>query len=194
MNCADSGVFMPFKSKEHKVTTMDFFATHLVFSLDEAAEVLAPPGGRAGTVERLKHHLETGRLKLLARGIYAVVPPGIKAGQFQPDPFLTAVAVRPDAVFSHHSALELLGAAHSIWNKYTLYTEKRRRPLRLDGTTIHFLEHPKSIHTRSLDDLGVQRIERRGRLLKATGPERTLIEGFRRAGRTRAICRRFPHS
>jgi hypothetical protein len=33
----------------------------------------------------------------------------------QPDPFLVAAAVRPDSVFSYHSALEFLGAAHSVW-------------------------------------------------------------------------------
>jgi hypothetical protein len=56
------------------VRTEDFFTSHPVFSLDDAARVLAPPRGRPGAVERLKHHLETGRLKLVARGVYAVVP------------------------------------------------------------------------------------------------------------------------
>src|SRR5665647_342026 len=37
--------------------TSDFLATHPVFSLDEATVALAPPGGRSGTVQRLKHHL-----------------------------------------------------------------------------------------------------------------------------------------
>ena len=64
--------------------TSDFLALHNVFSLDEAAQALAPAGGKAGTVERLKHHLAAGRLKLVTREIYAVVPPGIEARQFQP--------------------------------------------------------------------------------------------------------------
>ena len=73
--------------------TADFFATHPVFSLDEAVRALAPPGGRPGTVERLKHHIETDRLKLVTRGVYAVVPAGVAAERFRPAPILVAAAV-----------------------------------------------------------------------------------------------------
>jgi predicted transcriptional regulator of viral defense system len=160
--------------------TTEFFATHPVFSLDEAANTLAPPGGRMGTVERLKHHLETGRLTLPTRTVYAVVPPGVPASRFRPDPFLVAAAARPDAVFSHHSALELLGAAHTVWTRTTLYTRRRRRSLALTGATVRFLEDPTPLAVGSRRHLGTQRVERRGILLEVTGPERTLVEGFHR--------------
>ena len=160
--------------------TAEFFATHPVFSLDEANTALAPKGGRSGTVERLKYHLRAGTLKLAARGVYAVVPPGVPADLFQPDPVLVASAVRPDGVFSHHSALELLGTAHSVWHQCTLFVEQRRRPLRLNGTTIRFLEHPGPMRSAASEQLGTLRIELQGRLLRTTGPERTLVEGFRR--------------
>jgi hypothetical protein len=160
--------------------TADFFNTHAVFSLNEAARALAPAGGRKGTVERLKYHLKAGRLKRVARGIYAVVPPGVPVESYQPDPFLVAAAVRPDGIFSYHSALELLGAAHSVWTRYTLYVERRRRPLRLNSTDIRFLEHPGPMRTAPCRKLGLRRIEYRGKLFQSTGPERTLVEGFRR--------------
>ncbi len=164
--------------------TSDFFAIRPIFSLDEAARVLAPPGGRAGTVERLKHHLKTGKLRLISRGIYAVLPAGLTAEKFQPDPFLVAAAIRPNGIFSHHSALELLGTAQSMWNKCTLYTSQRRRALNLDGLTICFLEHPSQFGASADFSMGTQRIERRGQILRATGPERTLVEGFRRPALT----------
>ena len=85
----------------------EFLSLHPVFSLDEASKALALPGGRPGTLERLKYHMENGRLKLAAWGIYAA--PGMKTEDFRPDPFLAAAAIRPEGVFSHHSALELLG-------------------------------------------------------------------------------------
>ena len=176
----DKGDITPCICMEHKVKTADFLATHPVFSLDEAERKLAPPGGRAGTVERLKHHLKSGRLKIATRGVYAVVPPGVSAERFLPDPFLVAAAARSDAVFSHHSALKLLGAAHSVWHHCTVYTEQRRRPIQLDGTTIRFLEHPRPMRMGNRGHFGTRRLERRGRLLEVTGPERTLIEGFRR--------------
>ncbi|MCX6555408.1 MAG: hypothetical protein NTZ12_10450, partial [Candidatus Aminicenantes bacterium] len=125
--------------------TNDFFATHPVFSLDEASSMLSPPGGKSGTIERLKYHLQTGRLKLVTREIYAVVPPGISIERFHPDPFLVAAAIRPDGVFSCHSAMELLGAAHSTWNRYTLYVDTPRRPLVSGSTTIQFIKHPPAL-------------------------------------------------
>ncbi len=171
---------MPANRTESKGNTLDFFAVHPVFSLDEATAALNPPGGRKAMVERLKHHLEKGRLTTVTRGIYAVVPAGASPAKFRPDPFLTAAAVRADAVFSHHSALELLGAAHSVWNQVTLYTEKRRRPLHLAGHAICFLEYPRALTRPSVETLGIRRVELLGKLLRATGPERTLVEGFRR--------------
>jgi len=39
-----------------EVKTLDFFASHPVFSLAEATEALAPDGGRTSTLNRLKYH------------------------------------------------------------------------------------------------------------------------------------------
>ena len=164
------------------MSLVEFFATHSVFSLDEAARTLAPPGGRTGTVERLKHHLHTGRLTLPTRAVYAVVPPGVPAARFRPDPFLLAAAARPDAVFSHHSALELLGAAHTVGTRTTLYTKRRRRSLALTGATVCFLDDPTPLAVGNRRHVGTRRVERRGRLLQVTGPERTLVEGFHQPG------------
>ena len=174
------GDFFPNQITDRKMKTLEFFATHTVFSLDEASTALGLPGGRSGTVERLKYHVETGRLKLMIRGVYAVIPPGGKAEEFRPDPFLVAAAFRPEGVFSHHSALELQGVAHSVWNECTLYAEGRRRPLLVNGNTVRFLEHPAPMRTDSGGHLGTRKIERQGKLLLTTGPERTLVEGFRR--------------
>ncbi len=165
---------------KQKLKATDFFATHPVFSLDEAVETLTPGGKRIGVVDRLKYHLKTGRLKRVTREIYAVVPPIVSSDRFRPDPFLVAHTMQPVGVFSHHSALELLGAAHSVWNQCTLYVARRRRPLLLDGTTLRFLELPHPMQTDSRKQLGTRRIERQGKLLEVTGPERTLVEGFSR--------------
>ena len=115
---------------QRKVPTREWFATRPVFSLEEAARTLAPGGRRAATVDRLKHYVKTDRLKVVARGVYAVVPPGTTPEHMTVDPMLVALAARPDAVFSHHSALELLGAAHSDWQQCTAYTPRPHRPAR----------------------------------------------------------------
>jgi predicted transcriptional regulator of viral defense system len=171
---------MPSKRTELKVRTADFFALWPVFSLDDAERHLAPPGGRKGTVERLRHHLQTGKIKLVTRGIYAVVPAATTPERFHADTPLIAAALRSDGIFSHHGALELLGAAHSVWNQYTIYTSRRRRTLKLNHASIRFLENPGPLQTSEDRKLGTRLVERRGRLLRVTGPERTIVEGFRR--------------
>ena len=163
--------------------TQDFFANHPVFSLAEATEALSQDGGSSGTLNRLKYYLKAGRLKTVSRGIYAVVPPDVSSDRFQPDPILVAAVVQPQGVFSHHSALELLGVAHSMWRQCTLYVAQRRRPLVLNGNAVRFMEHPACFRGRG-GQLGVRKIERQGRLILVTGPERTLVEGFYRPSLT----------
>jgi len=160
--------------------TSTFLQTHRVFNLDEAVQALAPSGGRKATLERLKYAAARSKLKKLARGVYASVPAGVDAAKFQPDRFLVAAALRPDAVFSHHSALELLGAAHSEWQLCTAYSSRRSQPFDLDGLELRFLSHPKSLVRHQAADLGIRSVHRLDRELRVTGPERTLIDGFRR--------------
>ena len=163
-----------------KVTTQEFFSQHPIFSLDQAVRELVPGGERDRVRERLRYHLERGKLKLLARGLYAVVPTGIAPESFQSDAMQVAAVERPDALFCYHSALELLGAAHSAWRDCTVFTERRRKDLQLGDTRIRFLQVPAPMKGEGGRPLGSRRIEHRGKLLACTGPERTLVEGFRR--------------
>ena len=160
--------------------TGTFLQTHRVFNLGEAVRVLAPSGGRKATLERLKYAAARNKLKKLTRGVYASVPPGVDAAKFQPDRFLVAVAMRPDAVFSHHSALELLGAAHSEWRHCTAYSARRSQSFDLGGLELRFLSHPQSLVRYRALDRGIRSVHRLDRELRVTGPERTLIDGFRR--------------
>jgi hypothetical protein len=160
--------------------TSTFLQTHRVFNLDEAAQALAPTGGRKATLERLKYSVARGKLKKLARGVYASVPPGVEPEKFQPDRFLVAAALRPDVVFSHHSALELLGGAHSEWRLCTAYSARRSQAFDLAGQEIRFLLQPQSLVRHQAVELGIRSVHRLDRELRVTGPERTLIDGFRR--------------
>lgn len=157
-----------------------FFATHPVFTLAEAVSALAPHKDPRSTVDRLKYHVQRQALKQVTRGVYAVVPPGQDPRRFHPDPFLVGLALRPDAVFSHHSALELLGTAHSVWNAVTLFSKRRRASLTREGIHFRVLQAPKQMMLPGGKTIGTRSIERRGRLLVVTGPERTLAEGFRK--------------
>lgn len=164
---------------DRKVSAQEFFTQNPVFALDQAARELAPPGNRRRAGALLRYHLDRGKLKLLARGLYAVVPAGVAPERFQPDALQAAAAERPDALFCYHSALELLGAAHSAWRDCTLYTARRRKDLRLGDRRIRFLQVPAAMKSGDGQLLGTRRVEYRGKLLACTGPERTLVEGFR---------------
>lgn len=156
-----------------------FLQTHQVFTLEEAHRALHPPGGKKATLERLKYHQGKGRLKLVTRGVYATTPPDMDLGKFRADAFLVAAALRSDALFSHHSALELLGATRSEQSPVTICTRSRRSPVDLDGQFIRFLNHPPGLRRARREDLGTQEITRSKRTLRITGPERTLIDGLR---------------
>ena len=42
------------------------------------------------------------------------------------------------------------------------------------------MEYPRAFSGQSAESFGTRKVERLGKVLRATGPERTLIEGFRR--------------
>lgn len=161
---------------------MEFFRTHTVFTLEDATRWLSPTRGRTGAVEKLRYHLKTGRLIRVTREVYATVPMDATTDTFAPDPFAVAAAIRPDGVFSYHSALELLGVAHTAWNQCTLHTARRRKPLRLDNGCIRFLLDPEPLNDAESRLAGTRRAERGGHVFTVTGPERTLVEGLRRPG------------
>ena len=165
------------------IKTEDFMASKKVFTLDQAATALGKSGRRRNVLQRLRHYALKGRLKSVARGVYATVPRGQSPETFYPDRYLVAAAVRPDAVFSFHAALELVGSAHSEWMVCTVFTSERRAPLRMGGVTIRFLAHPSPLRRTDNLSLGVRIVDHLGEELKTTGPERTLVEGFRWPGR-----------
>jgi predicted transcriptional regulator of viral defense system len=162
-----------------RVDTATFLQTRTVFSLDEADRALGAAGGRKGARERLKYAARQGRVKRVAGGVYATVPAGVSPKEFQADPFLVAATLRRDAIFTHHSALELLGAGHSEWRLCTAAAARRHSGIDLGGIELRFLSHPAVLARRGLSALGTRSVTRLDRELRVTGPERTLLDGFR---------------
>lgn len=159
------------------LSTEDFLAGQPVFSLEEMATALR--SSRSTALERVKHHLARGRLKRVAKEVYAAVPKGMAPEGFVPDRYLVAAAARPAGVLSHHAALELLGVAHSEWDDCTVLCPQRRATIALDGVRVRFLVHPTALRRTGEERIGIRRTERMGRSIAHTGPERTLVDGFR---------------
>ena len=156
-----------------------FLATHPIFRLDELAEARGQPDQPGAAHNQLKHHLRRGRVKRVARGVFAAVPLGHDPVVYEPDPVMVATAIRPEGILSHHTALELLGIAHSLWNLCTLFCDHPPPARSLGRQRIQFLAHPTPLRRKAQIRLGLRQTERQGRSLWYTGPERTLIEGFR---------------
>jgi predicted transcriptional regulator of viral defense system len=127
-------------------------------------------------MRRLRYAVRRGRLQLVERGLYAVVPPGVE--RFAPDRFLVAAALREDAVLAYHSALELLGLAHSVYRDVFYLTARPRKDVRLAGGRVQALQHPKALRARGAESFGVETRERAGVKIRLTGPERTLVDSF----------------
>jgi predicted transcriptional regulator of viral defense system len=125
--------------------------------------------------KRLRYLEQTGRVASVVRGVYAVVPPGQMADTIQPDPFLVLQALRPDVVFCGHSALDLQGVAHSVWNVVSAYSKGSPNSFSHGGVTYRTISWPEIL-------LAPHRfqtlVDRRGKILSVTGPELTLLEGF----------------
>jgi predicted transcriptional regulator of viral defense system len=158
------------------LSTEAFLVGHPVFSLQELATAIH--AGRSTALERVKHHLARGRLKRVAREVYAAVPPGAVPEEFSPDRYLVAAVARPDGILSHHAALELLGVAHSDWNECTVLCQTRRATITLDGVRVCFLVHPAALRRSGEERIGTRQTQRMGRAVVHTGPERVLVEGF----------------
>lgn len=158
--------------------TSRFLATRAVFSLDELRAAMGQTSPSA-VRSWLKFHGSRGRLTVLERGLYATVRPGDDPDAAAPDPYVAAVVLRPDGVFAYHSALTLLGAGHSDWNVVTVLSHRRRRPLILRTGRVEVLPHPAALVRKRASDLGVRQVPYLETTLRATGPERTLVDGFR---------------
>jgi len=157
-------------------TAQQFFRTHPVFTLAEFRDAVGAHTAPSTSQTLIKYHLGRGNLRLIERGVYAVIPPGVEASRFVPDRFLVAAALRPDAVLAYHSALELLGFAHSTYRDVFFLTDRRRKDLQLGKGKIRALLHPKRLRVRHLEDSGVEVRERADVKLRVTGPERTLVD------------------
>ena len=106
----------------------EFFQRHPVFTHE--AYALSRDGGSPRTVDSLlRKHVASGRVARVRRGLYVVLAPGADAGAV--DPYLVASEATPDAVISHHAALQFHGRAYSVWSQVTFLTRHHARRFRL---------------------------------------------------------------
>lgn len=156
----------------------EFFATHPVFTYEEFADYLAlRDSGYVKTRKALlTHYTKSDRLVRVRRGLYAVVPYGQTPETVQPDPFLLASRMTPDAVLAYHTALEFHGRAYSAFHGLTYLTNTTSRPAEFQGNTFRGTAFPKSLLEKGNESFGVEVAERSGLEVRVTCLERTFVD------------------
>ena len=155
-----------------------FFRTHPVFTSPELAEYIASKGivGKRTQEALLAYHKKAGRLILLRRGLYAVVPQGADPTNFSVDPYLVAARLAPDAVLAYHTAMEFHGRAYSVYNRFTYVASNPTTPLAIGSQHLRGVRPPRTLLNVGQKDFGVLTTDRAGMTVRVTSFERTLVD------------------
>ncbi len=155
-----------------------FFLRQPVFTGKELANHLLS-GGKVGSRTQealLSYYRKAGRVVRVRRGLYAVIPAGADPNTYPIDPFLIAAKLTPDAVLSHHTALEFHGKAYSI---HTHLVYSASRPVGRFSFREHVFRGVKFHETLlrlKKEHFGVATAERSGQELRVATLERTLVD------------------
>ena len=76
----------------------------------------------------VSYHLREGNLVRIRRGLYALVPPGNDPETYPIDPYLVAAKSANDAVLAYHTALDIQGKAHSVFEQYLFQSARSLHP------------------------------------------------------------------
>jgi predicted transcriptional regulator of viral defense system len=171
-----------------------FFYEHPVFHHDEFTNYKLHHGNtKPGSVNTaLSYYTKQGRIKLIRRKLYAVIPPNESAESLSVDPYLIAGKVTDDSVIAYHSALELMGAAYSIFGQLSYITGKKSKPFEYGGQWFQSVAVPKVLKDKQASDLFVDTINRQGLDIRVTNPARTFVDVLDRVeycGGWEEVCR-----
>ncbi|MDD3642182.1 MAG: transcriptional regulator, partial [Candidatus Krumholzibacteria bacterium] len=155
-----------------------FFRNHPVFTVKELAGYLSSLGEVGGRAQEalLAYHRKTGRLAQVRRGLYVVIPPGANTDSYPVDPFLVASKLTPDAVLSHHTALDFHGKAYSVHTRLIYSASRPLGPLTFRGHSFRGTKFRQALLRLGKENFGVSSAERSGQELSVTSLERTLVD------------------
>ncbi|HXP95698.1 MAG TPA: hypothetical protein VN809_03230 [Telmatospirillum sp.] len=165
-------------SRPHKTTA--FLSANPVFTREAFAAALGHPPDAATVTSLLGHHLRAGNIKRVSRGVFAAVPPHLKAQGFMVDRFAAAAKLRPDGVLGYHSALELHGIAYSEFNQVQLISVGRTEQVVLPFGACRFINPPKALVDAGKVDILTTTKDRLGQMIRVTAIERTVVDVLHR--------------
>jgi len=156
----------------------EFFPKYPVFSTSDLKRFQAAHGSRnsRATESLMAYHTGTGRVIRVKRGLYAVVPKGLDAASYIPDPFILASKMADDAVLAYHTALEFHGRAYSAFNRFTFQSNCTTRPVVFKDFQFQRVTLPYSLQHKGKTDIEVILAEKNGMEIRVTSLERTLVD------------------
>lgn len=157
----------------------EFLEHHPVFTLDELRNELSLNEGPEAS-NMIQYNKRMGRIGRIKQGLYYVIRPGQTVQSAPVDPFLLASRLAPEAVLSYHTALDLLGFGHSVFNTYYCFSSRFRPALRFRKDDFRVVVTPETLQKTSRELFGTEKAERLGVKLVVTGKERTLVECLER--------------
>jgi predicted transcriptional regulator of viral defense system len=151
-----------------------FFEENPVFTVNEFKNAFKEGRSIHTLQTQLKQYTKSGYIKPLRRGVYFVKgPTGSKSS---PDEFMFASKLAPDGLIAYHSAFDLLGFGHSVFNSLYYFTSKRQHLLTFNSFRFVPLSYPVELTRKSNEGFGVEKVERLGKKILVTGKERTLVD------------------
>ncbi|GJQ20277.1 MAG: hypothetical protein HBSIN02_06320 [Bacteroidia bacterium] len=157
-----------------------FLENHPVFTLEELRDYLGYKNGDRKAYDTVLYQKKMQRIGVIKEGLYFSIRPGSNVQQTSPDPFLVVSKLSDDAVIGFHTALDLLGFGHSLFNTYYYFSNRFRPALRFRGSHFRSVRTPEKLQKKSQQFFGTEKGERVGLKITVTGKERTLVDCLER--------------
>jgi predicted transcriptional regulator of viral defense system len=169
-----------------EITAMDnkdmrvFLESYPVFTIAELREFFSLSHGNREASDMIRYNKKMGRIGRIKDGLYFSVRPGQSVQHTSVDPYLVASKLAPDAVLAYHTALDLFGFGHSIFNTYYYFSNRFHPALRFQNGHFRAVVTPEKLQKKSKVNFGTEKVERLGMKFLITGKERTLVESLER--------------
>lgn len=159
-----------------------FFSQSPIFSLNQLADYKS----KAGTAKKehlsqtLQYYLRKGRIISIRRGLFAVIPPHLSPEEAYIDPYALATNVTEDSILAYHTALELLGIAHTVFQRQTFKTRHKVKPFRYLDTLFQPVIHKGFIQQEHLIKEFTTITNRNGTNIRLTNLACTVVDAIDR--------------
>lgn len=125
----------------------------------------------------LFYHQKQGHIMRLRRGLYCIIPNGIKPVDCPVDSFLVTSKMAPDAILAYRTALDFFGNLHTITNEFLYLSKKNEsKPFIFRGVTYRSVSIPTALRKSDQSEYDVKSIGRGEQKVQVTSLERTFVD------------------